>query len=47
MVNQNVLARLEPVSGFPTLYIVVFIVVSDFEERVGFVDIDGIVDHHV
>jgi hypothetical protein len=26
---------------------VVFIVVSDFEERVGFVDIDGIVDHHV
>jgi hypothetical protein len=45
--QKNVLARLEPVSGFPSLYVVVFIVVSDFEERVGFVDIDGIVDHHV
>jgi hypothetical protein len=43
--QKNVLARLEPVSGFPSLYVVVFIVVSDFEERVGFVDIDGIVDH--
>jgi hypothetical protein len=25
---------------------VVFIVVSDFEETGGFVDIDGIADHH-
>jgi hypothetical protein len=25
---------------------VVFILVSDFEVRGGFVDIDGIVDHH-
>ena len=40
-------ARLEPEPGFPTLYVVVFIAVSDFEERDGFVDIDGIVDHHV
>jgi hypothetical protein len=41
-----VFARPEPVPGFPTLYVVVFIVVSDLEVRCGFVDIDGIVDHH-
>jgi hypothetical protein len=41
-----VFAHPEAVSGFPTLYVVVFIVVSDFEVRGGFVDIDGIVDHH-
>jgi hypothetical protein len=35
-----------PVPGFPTLCVVVFIVVSDFEETGGFVDIDGIVGHH-
>jgi hypothetical protein len=29
-----------------TICLVVFIVVSDFEIRSGFVDIDGIVDHH-
>jgi hypothetical protein len=39
-------ARPEPVPGFPTLYVVVFIVVSDFEVRSRFVDIDGIVHHH-
>jgi hypothetical protein len=27
-------------------FLPVFIVVSDFEIRSGFVDIDGIVDHH-
>ena len=43
--QKNVFARLEPVPGFPTLYVMVFIVVSDFEERGGFVDIDGIADH--
>jgi len=36
----------EPVPGFPTLCVMVFIVISDFEVRGGFVDIDGIVDHH-
>ena len=36
-------ARPEPVTGFPTLYVVVSIVVSDFEVR-GLFDIDGIVD---
>jgi hypothetical protein len=35
-----------PVHGFPTLCVVVFIVVSDLQVRGGFVDIDGIVDHH-
>jgi hypothetical protein len=35
-------ARPEPVPGFPTLCAVVFILVSDFEVRGGFVDIDGI-----
>jgi hypothetical protein len=44
--QKNVLARLEPVPGFPTLCVVVFIVVSDLQVRGGFVDIDGIVDHH-
>jgi hypothetical protein len=44
--QRNVFARPEPVPGFPTLYVVVFIVVSDLEVRCGFVDIDGIVDHH-
>jgi hypothetical protein len=39
-------ARPEPVTGFPTLFVVVSIVVSDFEVRDGFVDIDGIVDQH-
>jgi len=43
--QRYVFSRLEPVPGFPTLYIMVFIVVSDFEERGGFVDIDGIADH--
>jgi hypothetical protein len=42
-----VCARLEPVPGFPTLYVVVFIVLSDFKVKGGVVDIDGIVDHHV
>jgi hypothetical protein len=37
--------RPEPVPGFLTLYVVVFIVVSDFEVR-GVFYIDGIVDHH-
>jgi hypothetical protein len=32
--------RLEPVSRFPSLGVVVFIVVSDFELRGGYVDID-------
>ena len=44
--TQERVCRPEPVSGFPTLYVVIFIVVSDFEVRGGFVDIDGIVDHH-
>jgi hypothetical protein len=35
-----------PLHGFPTLCVVVFIVVSDLEMRGGFLDIDGIVDHH-
>ena len=39
-------ARPEPVTGFPTLCVVVSIVVSDFEVRGGFVDIDGIVDQY-
>jgi hypothetical protein len=43
---MNVFARPEPVPGFPTLGVVVFIVVSDLQVRGGFVDIDGIVDHH-
>jgi hypothetical protein len=43
--QKNVFARPEPVPGFPTLYVMVFIVVSDFDERGGFVDIDGIADH--
>ena len=43
--QKNVFARLGPVPGFPTLYVMVLIVVSDFEERGGFVDIDGIADH--
>ena len=38
--------RLKPVPGFPTLYVVVFIVVSNFEETGRFVDIDRIADHH-
>jgi hypothetical protein len=41
-----VLARPEPVPGFPTLCVVVYILVSYFGVRDGFVDIDGIVDHH-
>ena len=45
--TKNVIARFEPVPGFPTLYVVVVIVFSDFKERGGFADIDGIVDHHV
>ena len=46
--QKNVLARLEPVPGISTLYVVVFIVVSDFEVRGQrwLVDINGIVDHH-
>jgi hypothetical protein len=32
-------------TGFPPLCVVVFIVVSDFEVRGGFLDFDGIVDH--
>ena len=43
--KKNVFARQEQISGFPTLYVVVSIVVSDFEVR-GLFDIDGIVDHH-
>ena len=43
--QKNGFARPEPVPGFPTLYVVVFIVVSDFEVR-GVFYIDGIVDHH-
>ena len=39
-------ARPETVPGFPTLCVVVFIVVSDFEARGGCVDIDGIVEYH-
>ena len=45
--NKSVCAWPKPVPGFTTLYALIFIVVSDFEERGGFVDIDGIVDHHV
>jgi hypothetical protein len=33
--QKNVFPRPEPVPGFPTLYVMVFIVVSDFEERGG------------
>ena len=45
--NKRMLfAHSEPVPGFPTVCVVVFIVISDFEVRGGFVDIDGIVDHH-
>jgi hypothetical protein len=44
--QKNVFARPEPVPGFPTLHVLVFIVVSDFEVRGVFVDIDGIFDHH-
>jgi hypothetical protein len=36
----------EPVPGISTICLVVFIVVSDFEVRGGFVDINGIADHH-
>jgi hypothetical protein len=43
--KKNVFARPEALPGFSTLYVVVFIVVSGFEVRGGFVDIDGIVDH--
>ena len=45
--QKNVLALPEPVPGISTICLVVFILVSDFEVRGGFVDIDGIVDHHV
>ena len=31
--QKNIFARPEAVPGFPTLYVVVFIVVSDFEVR--------------
>jgi hypothetical protein len=36
---KNVLARHEAVPGFPTLYLLIFIVVNDFKVRGGFVDI--------
>jgi hypothetical protein len=36
----------QPVPGFPTLCVVVFILVSDIEVRGEFLDIDEIVDHH-
>jgi hypothetical protein len=36
-----VFALPEPVPGISTICLVVFIVVSDFEVRGGFVDIDG------
>jgi hypothetical protein len=41
-----VFARPETVPEFPTLCVVVFIIVSDFLVRGGFVDIDGTADHH-
>ena len=44
--QKKVFAGPEPVPGITTLYAVVFMVVSGFEVRGGFVDIDGIVDHH-
>jgi len=44
--QEHVSARPEAVHEFPTLYAVVFMVVSGFEVRGGFVDIDGIVDQH-
>jgi hypothetical protein len=37
--KKNVFARQEQISGFPTLYVVVSIVVSDFEVR-GLFDIE-------
>jgi len=43
--QKNVFARHEAVPGFPTLYLLIFIVVSDFKVRGGFVDIDEIVDY--
>jgi hypothetical protein len=42
--QKNVCARPKPVPRFPTLYVLFFIVFSDFKVRGGFVDIDGIVD---
>jgi len=39
-----VCARPKLVTGFPTLYVLFFIVFSDVKVRGGFVDIDGIVD---
>ena len=44
--QKKVFARPERVPGFPTLCVVIFIVVSDFEVRGRCFDIDGIVDHH-
>ena len=44
--QKNVCVCSYPVPAFPMLAVMVFIVVSDFEVRGGFVDIDGIVDHH-
>jgi hypothetical protein len=44
--QKNVFAHPEAVPGFPTLWVVVFIVVSDLEGRSRCVDSDGIADHH-
>jgi hypothetical protein len=44
--QNNVLARPEPVPGFPTLCVVFLMLVTDFEVRGDFVDIDWILDHH-
>jgi hypothetical protein len=38
--QNNVLARPEPVPGFPTLCVVFLMLVTDFEVRGDFVDID-------
>jgi hypothetical protein len=43
--QKNVLARPRQYLDFQRC-VVIFIVVSDFEVRGRFVDIDGIVDHH-
>jgi hypothetical protein len=47
--QKSVCGCAKPVPEFPRLYVLVFIVVSAFEVRGDclFVDIDGIVDHHV